>query len=65
MTWSVNRVEMNALAYDGFFILLQQIGNIGYFKLSDRLREYLLQHEDLIATPNEPRPERSGHEWMI
>jgi hypothetical protein len=64
-SWSVRRMEINSLAHDGLIGLIQQVGNIGYFKLPVEVREYLLRNPALIATPNNPRPPRSGNEWMI
>jgi len=64
-SWSVRRMEINSLAHDGLIGLIQQVGNIGYFKISDGVRKYLLRNPALIATPNNPRPPRSGNEWMI
>jgi Super-infection exclusion protein B len=65
LTWSLNRIEIQALAQSGLLGLISQRGSIGYLKLPEDIHKYLKRHPTLIATPEEPRPERSGNEWMI
>lgn len=63
--WSLNRVEIQALAQSGLLGVICQRGSIGYIKLREELHKYLKRHPNLIATPDEPRPARSEYEWMI
>jgi hypothetical protein len=65
VSWSVNRLEIASLAHDGIVGLIQQRGSIGYFKVRDQPWDYLLEHQELVETPGEPRPTRSKDEWMI
>ena len=64
-TWSLNRAEIQALGQSGILHLMSQRGSIGYLKLPEDLHAYLKTNPELIATPDNPRPERSKYEWMI
>jgi len=65
VSWSMNRLEIAALAHDGIIAPIQSHGSIAFFKVSDEAWECLLEHKELITTPGKPRPKRTGNEWMI
>ncbi|HKV92397.1 MAG TPA: super-infection exclusion protein B [Candidatus Angelobacter sp.] len=64
-TWSLNRVEIQALGQSGILRIMTTRGSIGYLKLPEEMQAYLKSKPELVATPGNPRPERSENEWMI
>lgn len=39
-------------------------GSTMAYNMSDFAWDYLLNHPELVATPNSPKPKPTGHEWM-
>ena len=49
-----------SLMGDGILMRVTQFG----FRISEDVWQYLREHQDLIATPDNPRPPLTGYEWM-
>lgn len=49
-----------SLVRDGILIHVTQFA----FRISEDVWRYLLEHPNLVATPDNPRPPLTGHEWM-
>ena len=65
VAWSVNRLEIAALATDGILVLIIQVGVIGHFTVAEAIWDYLRLHKDLVDTPGHPKPAPTENEWMI
>jgi hypothetical protein len=48
------------LVRDGILVQLTQFG----FRIAEDAWQYLRNNQHLVATPDNPRPEKTGREWM-